>query len=165
MGNMKTRKMVLSLCLGMLLPLVLSQAAGSALVTKGKQVVGLYATSNISYNYVGIPFNTLKQVMPDGSQSTFTIPDNMYFVTTYVAVNLNTTVSYTGLVDYLFGPYFSVRQSMSGTYLSAGTTLDPGFIMSGLGATYTFQVVNANTGGPIPGILTVRVVGFLTPKN
>ncbi len=162
---MKMKKYWFAAAGGLLCFLLLVQpspAGPSKLLSKGRQAVNVTATSDSS----GVISNkSVSQIMPDGSVVPFH-PDNGTANTNVVINQIFAAFFYganpppDGPVIFQFGPFYSLPGTMNGGSVGFEDNLDPGIAIGQ--ADFSFRVVDANN-VTIPGALTIRGVGYLTP--
>lgn len=161
---MKMNKIWLAAAGGLLSLLFLAQsspAGPSKLLTKGKQAMNVYATSNSTGV---ISSQSVLQIKPDGSMVPVQPPEN-----TYVVINqIFATFFYganpppDGPVTFQMGPFYRLRGTIAAGSVGFEDNIDPGIVIGD--ADFTFQVVDA-TNTVIPGTLTIRGVGYYTPTQ
>lgn len=159
---MKLLKFCLPLCLALALMVICSSGTGAqSLLQKGSQAVLLRGQSDSS----GIlPLDNFVQVTPKGTINTAIFPDKQAFNMTHIIWWFaGTNTSFNGPVELRVGPYYAAKVNLSNGANGGLDNLPPGIVFGHSPAGCSAIVVNLGDGSTIPGILTITVVGYLTP--
>jgi hypothetical protein len=159
---MKLRKFCLPVGLALALMVICSSGTkAQSLLQKGSQAVTMKGQSDSS----GILLlDNFWQITPKGTIQEAHFPDNQYFNMTHTIWGFTATdTSFNGPVEMRVGPYYAAKG-----YLTNGTSggvdnLPPGIVFGQVPEGCSAQVVNLANEAIIPGILTITVVGYLTP--
>jgi len=138
-----------------------SPAGPSQLLNKGRQAVNVTATSDSSGI---IPGDAVLQIKPDGSTAPFN-PKDFVVMNQMFATFTTPTTNLNGPVTFKFADFYSIAGTINGSSTGSSVgfsdSVDPGIVIGE--AEVFFHVVDANN-NTIPGTLTMRGVGYLTPK-
>ena len=167
MDLMKTWKFFPGICLAVLLVMGFSSAAWTALITSDSQAVLL--AYNTGSDTSGImPFSNLRRIKPDGTVEAFVLPPDKAIVVTWLKLSIaavNSTLA--TQADLRMGPYYSRALNMNNGGAGLTEGVGDGFLINPTGFSApnvsNFYVVNLKTDDIIPGVIDVRLVGFLVP--
>ncbi|MDO9530561.1 MAG: hypothetical protein Q7O12_00290 [Deltaproteobacteria bacterium] len=145
-------------------------AAQAALVQSPWQPVVLQGNPNPGDTSVILPFSKLIRVKSDGTSVPFVLAPNQELVITYVHFNLNAVdPSLTTNLDLRVGPFYSRPLMMTNGNVAFIDGFDPGFRINYNGFNdphYNYcYAVDLKNDSIIPGVVSVKLVGYLAPVD
>jgi hypothetical protein len=159
---MKLRKFCLPLCLALALMVICSSGTeGQSLLQKGSQAVLLKGQSDSS----GVlPLDNFMQITPKGTIQPTNFPNNQAFNMTHLIWYFAATnTQLTGPVELRVGPYYTAKMNLTSGANGGLDNIPPGIVFGRVPEGCSAIVVNLANESTIPGILTITVVGYLTP--
>jgi hypothetical protein len=156
------RKLVAVPLLLVILALLGAGAAPAAILQKGSQVVNLVAPL---VNDGGITFSELNIRNSDGSVTPFVLPANTVLIINRILWNFTASQGATGLVQFNLGEYYRMGATISNNLCSGNDGILPGVAITNMNARIYLEQVGDPARTPIPGTLSMRLVGYTAPDN
>jgi hypothetical protein len=131
-----------------------------SLLKRGNQAVLLYGESDSS----GIlPLVNSMRIMPNGSVIEKPFPPNTVFIMTHLIWRFSATdKTLNGPVKFNIGNYYSGKVILTAGVTGNQDNIAPGIVfVKDIPETLTASVVNLDSSTAIPGILGLRIVGYL----
>jgi hypothetical protein len=159
---MKLRTFCLPVCLALAWMVICSSGTeAQSLLQKGSQAVMMKGQSDSS----GILLlDDFWQITPKGTIQEAHFPDNQNFNLTHIIwyfAATNTEIN--GPVHLRVGPYYSIKMDLTNGANGGLDNISPGIVFGHVPEGTSAKVVNLANEEIIPGILTITVVGYLTP--
>jgi len=159
---MPRRKFVAVPLLLLILTLLGAGAAPAAILQKGSQVVNLVAPSD---NHGDITFSELYIRNSDGTATPFVLPANTVLIITRIAWNFTVSQGTTGQVQFNLGEYYRMGATISNNRCSGSDGFLPGVGITNMNARIYLEQLGDPLRTPIPGLLSMRLVGYTAPDN
>jgi hypothetical protein len=159
---MPRRKLVAVPLLLLILALSGAGAAPAAILQKGSQIVNLVAPAN---NDGYITFSELSIRNADGSLSPFILPANTVLVINKIAWNFIASQLSSGSVQFNLGEYYRMGATITNNRCSSSDSTLPGVAATNMNARIFLEQVGDPARSPIPGLLSMRIVGYTAPDN
>lgn len=159
---MPRRKLVAVPLLLVILALLGAGAAPAAILQKGSQIVNLVAPLT---NDGDITFSELYIRNSDGSATPFALPANTVLVINRILWNFIPSQGATGLVQLNLGEYYRMGATISNNRCSGNDGVLPGVAITNMNARIYLEQVGDPARRAIPGLLSMRLVGYTAPDN
>lgn len=159
---MDRRKLVAVPLLLLILALSGAGAAPAAILQKGSQIVNLVAPLT---NDGDIAFSELYIRNSDGSVTPFVLPANTVLIINKIAWNFTPSQGTTGSVQFNLGEYYRMGATITNNRCSGSDSILPGVAATNMSARIFLEQIGDPARTPIPGLLSMRLVGYTAPDN
>jgi len=159
---MPRRKLVAVPLLLLILALLGAGAAPAAILQKGSQVINLVAPAS---NDGDVAFSELYIRKPDGLTTPFVLPPNTVLIINKIAWNFTASQLPTGPVTFNLGDYYRMGAQLTNSRCTGNDSILPGVAVTDMSARIFLVQSEDTTGDAIPGLLSMRLVGYTAPDN
>ena len=149
----------------MLMLLVVGAASGASILTSASQIVQVVSPAG---NNGSFPISSLLVVKAKGQLEPIPAPlpaNQNFIVTRIIGYFIATNSSLNGTTTFNLGDYYRASPQLTNGFWSFTDAITPGIPITNLGATVYLHLEADSTKTPIPGVLNLRVMGYLTNTN
>jgi hypothetical protein len=135
--------------------------ARPAILEKASQLISLVITASTP-----IPLLSFLRRLPSGEAVSYTLPPNTVFVLTKLSWNFTATnTALNGDALFTVGNYFRAKVTLVNGYVGFSSGTSMGIPISNMNQAVTVSMFGDPTQTPVPGTLSIRLVGHTAPDN
>jgi hypothetical protein len=141
---------------------VISAATVSgAILEKASQLISLVSTAANP-----LTLSAFKRRLPTGEAAAYTLPPNTVFVLTKLSWNFTATdTNLNGDILFTVGNYYRAQATLVNGYVGAAGATSMGIPISNMSQKVTVSLFGDSAQTPVPGTISIRLVGHTAPNN
>lgn len=158
---MKLRKVFVAQLLGLILVLGQAGLTSPAILERASQLLNLHITLPNP-----ITLSDMKQRLPDGQTATYTLPSGQAFLLTKTSWHFTATdLTLNGDALMTIGNYYRIRLTMVNGTIGSSDNIPLGIPITDFNQKISVYMFGDAAQTPIPGTISIRLLGFTAPNN
>jgi hypothetical protein len=148
----------------MLMLLVVGAASGDSILTSTKQITQVVSPAGNSGSFA---ISSMLKVNAKGQLEPLpaSMPENEVFIVTWISGYFIATEPLNVGTTFNLGDYYRLSPQLTNGFGQFAEAISPGVPITGLGATVKLNLASDQTKAAIPGVLNLRVMGYIAKIN